>query len=250
MKNWLNQVRAYSKTVLGIISLMVILDYTYIIGAIVYGEVLGERNQFLLILFAVLFPLVLLAGLLWMIAKHPIQTIDVRNFKDEEIYLKVLRMAVSISEKYKQHDEPSKTEVERREDVEESVCRVMRYVKNKLKEERHILWVDDNPVNNTYERVALEQLGYRFTLASSTNDALLLICKNNYEAIISDMERQGDSDAGYLLLKQVRKQKMDIPYIIYTGWCTPESQNEAIYKGALGLTDNPEQLIELLMGIR
>lgn len=188
MKTWLNKARIYSKTVLGIMTLMLIIDYTYILGAIVWGDVLGTLNQSLLILFAVLFPFFLFGGLLWMVAKHPIHTIDVRNFKDEDIYLNVLRMAISISEKYKKHHASSETEQEKRENVEEYVCRTMEYVKSKSKEQRYILWVDDKPVNNTYERIALEQMGYCFTLASSTKEALSLVYKKKYK-IISDMER-------------------------------------------------------------
>lgn len=247
MKNWLNQARNYSKTVLGIMTLMLIIDYTYLWGAIVWGDVLGTLNQSLLVLFAVLFPFFLFGGLLWIIAKHPIHTIDVRNFKDEETYFKVLRMVISISEKHKNYHNSSETEQEKRENVEKYVCRTMEYVKSKSKEQQYILWVDDKPVNNTYERIALEQLGYCFTLASSTKEALSLVYKKNYKIIISDMERQGDADAGYVLLKQLRMQGLNIPYIIYTGYCDLESQKEAILKGASGLTDNPEELIELIV---
>ena len=35
----------------------------------------------------------------------------------------------------------------------------------------HILWVDDRPENNTFERQAFEAMGIRFTLALSTDDA-------------------------------------------------------------------------------
>lgn len=249
MENWLNKARNYSKTVLGIMTLMLIIDYTYMLGAIVWGDVLGTLNQSLLVLFAVLFPFFLFGGLLWIIAKHPIHTIDVRNFKEEETYLKVLRMVISISKKYKNHHDSSETEQEKRENVEEYVCRTMEYVKSKSKERRYILWVDDKSANNTYERIALEQLGYCFTLASSTEEALSLVYKKDYKIIISDMERQGDADAGYLLLKQLRLQGLNIPYIIYTGYCNLDSQKEAKFKGASGLTDNPEKLIELIVKI-
>ena len=37
---------------------------------------------------------------------------------------------------------------------------------------RHILWVDDHPDNNVYERQAFESMGLRFSLALSTREAL------------------------------------------------------------------------------
>ncbi len=61
----------------------------------------------------------------------------------------------------------------------------------------NILWVDDRPSNNIYERQALEALGISFTLAKSTEEALEKISKQSFDAIISDMGRPPDSRAGY-----------------------------------------------------
>ena len=38
--------------------------------------------------------------------------------------------------------------------------------------EASVLWVDDNPTNNLYERKSLEALGIHFTISTSTEDAL------------------------------------------------------------------------------
>jgi PleD family two-component response regulator len=63
-----------------------------------------------------------------------------------------------------------------------------------------VLWVDDNPSNNYYERSALKALGIQFTLSTSTEDALAKVGSNKYDAIISDMSRPPDRRAGYTLL--------------------------------------------------
>lgn len=246
IKTWLDKAKYYSHTIMGIISLMIVLDCTYIVSAIAYVDRLGQYNQTLLILFVVIFPFVLFGGLLWVVAKHPTQTVDVRNFKNEEVYLRVIRIMASIGEKYKDSDDVFVSEHERREKIEDIVRRMMMYSRSFSSENRYILWVDDNPDNNTYERIAFEQLGFRFVLACSTREALSLIYKEKYTAIISDMERAGEKCAGYLLLSEIKKKEIDIPYIIYTGYSTVEIQNEARLHGAFGLTDNPDELMELV----
>jgi PleD family two-component response regulator len=46
-----------------------------------------------------------------------------------------------------------------------------------------VLWVDDNPNNNSYERQALEALGVSFVLAISTDEALKKISRQRFDAI-------------------------------------------------------------------
>lgn len=55
-----------------------------------------------------------------------------------------------------------------------------------------VLWVDDRPNNNIYERQALEALGVNFVLATSTDEALKKIVRQRFDAIISDMGRPPD----------------------------------------------------------
>ena len=64
----------------------------------------------------------------------------------------------------------------------------------------HILWVDDRPENNTYERQAFEGVGLRFTLALSTDEAFERLAQTKYAAIISDMGRREGPREGYVLL--------------------------------------------------
>jgi CheY-like chemotaxis protein len=109
-----------------------------------------------------------------------------------------------------------------------------------------ILWVDDNKGNNTYERDTLELIGFKFDLASSTQDALIKMKTNKYVAIISDMERKEGANEGYVLLKEVRKTNKTIPYFIYTSSSSLEKKIEAQEKGALGLTNKPSELIDLI----
>ncbi len=109
-----------------------------------------------------------------------------------------------------------------------------------------ILWVDDRPDNNIYEREALELVGFKFELALSTNDALKLFVKNKYLAIISDMSRVEGPKEGYVLLKEIRKINKQIPFFIYAGSNLLEHKVEAQEKGAQGSTNRATELIDLI----
>ncbi|MEG4836573.1 response regulator [Microcoleus sp. B9-D4] len=110
-----------------------------------------------------------------------------------------------------------------------------------------VLWVDDNPHKNSYERQALEALGVSFVLAKSTDEALKKISKQRFDAIISDMGRPPDSQAGYTLLDQLRSSGDQTPFIIYAGSRDPEHVAESRRRGAIGCTNNPNELFEMVL---
>ena len=110
-----------------------------------------------------------------------------------------------------------------------------------------VLWVDDNPNNNNYERQALEALGVSFVLATSTDDALNKIPRQRFDAIISDMERPPDSQAGYTLLDKLRSSGDQTPFIIYASSKDPESFAESRRRGAFGHTNNANDLFEMVI---
>lgn len=67
-----------------------------------------------------------------------------------------------------------------------------------------ILWVDDHPTNNVYERRALEAFGFTFVLARATDEAISLLSKQQFQLIISDLGRPPDNMAGITLLDKLR----------------------------------------------
>jgi CheY-like chemotaxis protein len=110
-----------------------------------------------------------------------------------------------------------------------------------------VLWVDDNPNNNSYARQALEALGVSFVLAQSTDEALMKISRQRFDAIISDMGRPPDSRAGYTLLDKLRSSKDQTPFIIYASSRDPEHVAESRRHGAIGCTNNPNELFEMVL---
>ena len=110
-----------------------------------------------------------------------------------------------------------------------------------------VLWVDDNPNNNSYERQALEALGVSFVLAKSTDEALKKISRQRFDAIISDMGRPPDSRAGYTLLDKLRSSGDQTPFIIYASSRDPEHVAESRRHGAIGCTNNANELFEMVL---
>jgi CheY-like chemotaxis protein len=110
-----------------------------------------------------------------------------------------------------------------------------------------VLWVDDRPQNNFFERRSLEALGVKFDLSTSTEDALNRLSAIPYDAVISDMGRPPDPHAGYTLLESMRQRGIRTPFIIYAGSNAPEHKDEARRHGALGSTNRAPELFELVL---
>ncbi|HEY9648420.1 MAG TPA: response regulator [Chroococcidiopsis sp.] len=112
-----------------------------------------------------------------------------------------------------------------------------------------VLWVDDNPAHNIYERQSLEALGINFVLASSTEEALNKIRKQDFDAIISDMARPPDLEAGYTLLDKLRSSGDRTPFLIYAGSQSPEHVAESKRRGAIGYTNRPDELFAMVLSV-
>jgi CheY-like chemotaxis protein len=110
-----------------------------------------------------------------------------------------------------------------------------------------LLWVDDRPSNNRYERSALEALNISVDLSTSTEDALQKVASQGpYDLIISDMGRPPDPQAGYTLLGALRDRGDRTPYVIYASSRAPEHFDESVRRGAVGCTNDPTELIEMV----
>ena len=112
-----------------------------------------------------------------------------------------------------------------------------------------VLWVDDRPDNNTYQKEALGALGIQFTDSLSTDDAMKKLKEMSFDAIISDMGRPPDSQAGYTLLEKIKQMNISTPFIIYArGANRPENRTEARRRGALASVSGSQILFETVIG--
>lgn len=114
---------------------------------------------------------------------------------------------------------------------------------------RAILWVDDNPDNNVWERRALESYGVRFVLARDTAEAEQMVSEEGpFAAIISDLGRVDDRQAGFTLLKRIRQTEIDTPYFIYTTSDLATMLRPVTrLRGAQGITADPDALVQMVV---
>jgi len=142
---------------------------------------------------------------------------------------------------------PDNHDANKTKDIAKSVDQLMTPKTSRQIEGASILWVDDRPMNTSYERQALEALGAQFTISKSTEDAIEKLDRKRYDLIISDMGRPPDQQAGYTLLEQVKARNFTTPLIIYASSKRPEHIAEARRRGAFGTTNEPQELFEFVV---
>ncbi|NTW76887.1 MAG: response regulator [Syntrophaceae bacterium] len=114
-----------------------------------------------------------------------------------------------------------------------------------------VLWVDDQPKNNSYFVQQLVDRGVNVELAMSTAEGLRMFDKKTYGVVISDMGRTEDGTykptAGLELLKVIRERNKTTPFIIYSSSRGERGHREAAIKlGATTLTTSPTEMFGLL----
>ena len=111
---------------------------------------------------------------------------------------------------------------------------------------RRVLWVDDNPTNNFYQRQSLAALGMTVENVLSTEQALEALRGSRFDIIISDMGRGSNDRAGFDLLTAVKEARIATPLIFYTATATTAGIAEAKAQGAFGETNRPDELVRLV----
>jgi hypothetical protein len=109
-----------------------------------------------------------------------------------------------------------------------------------------VLWVDENPDNNRYERKAMEAIGIQFVLSETTTDALEKLSGQTFGAIISDMGRREGPREGYVLLDAMRSRGDATPLFFYASSNAPEHKQETYQHGGQGCTNNGQELFEMV----
>ena len=94
-----------------------------------------------------------------------------------------------------------------------------------------ILYVDDEPGLLELCRIFLEQTGeFRVETVESAQEGLLRLRQQHYDAVISDYQMPVMD--GISMLKSIRQQEGDIPFILFTGKGREEVVIEAVNNGA------------------
>jgi CheY-like chemotaxis protein len=112
---------------------------------------------------------------------------------------------------------------------------------------KSVLWVDDNPENNELVVRALRRLRLDVEQTTSTESALAAMQRRHFDLVISDMGRGTDMRAGYGLLKAIRDQGNQIPFLIFSSVDKPEFRREAAERGAQLSTNDMLELIDCVI---
>jgi CheY-like chemotaxis protein len=115
-----------------------------------------------------------------------------------------------------------------------------------LLREAQILWVDDHPEYNDYERRVLRSFGISIDLARATKEALRMLRQKNYDAVISDMERDGADDEGQRFVKEMLDEGLYRWTTFYAAAFDPSRGTPAY---AHGMTNRPDHLLHNVMDI-
>ena len=130
--------------------------------------------------------------------------------------------------------------------ISDAVRKAVSGLQTEPRKNNRILWVDDCPENNRYERNAFENMGFEVSIALSTAQACEVLKHTKFAAIVSDMGRKEGPREGYVLLRAVREQDLDTPFFIYSGSDSPEHKEEARRNGAQGSTCYADELFSLV----
>jgi CheY-like chemotaxis protein len=251
-KDFSQSAQGFTKSPLGIIALFIVLVYGFATLAVTFGNNLKDHID-PLIYFLVGFPVVVFFGFLWLVSTHSDKIYGPSDFKNEDNFMKmkmsvVASLAAATARPKQQEGGSSSESVQQLNSIVELVSKTNPKEKTVKSEswKNRILWVDDRPENNVYERKAFEAQGFNFGIALSTDEALEILNNSRFAAIISDMGRKEGLQEGYVLLEKIRKSGDKTPFFIYAGSNAPEHRRMALEKGAQGSTNNAQELFELV----
>lgn len=246
VKNFGETAKSLARNPLGIIALFIVLVYGFASLVTAFGTSFTPEQKTPLIYFMVVFPVLVLGVFAWLVSKHSGKLFAPADFKNEDNYVRMQLSAVAslaVASKKSQPDEPLR--IDRIVNVVQTAARLESSADSNWR--NHVLWVDDHPDNNIYEQRALEAIGLKFSVATSTSEALELISSQPFAAIISDMGRREGPHEGYVLLDALRKQGNQTPFYIYAASNAPEHKRETFQHGGQGCTNNAEELFEMVM---
>ncbi len=103
-----------------------------------------------------------------------------------------------------------------------------------------VLIVDDEEDFLEIMAERMEGKGMEVTTASTTDEALAILEKESFDAVILDYQMPGMD--GFTALKEIKKKKPESQVILLTGFATIEKGVEAMKLGAVDFLEKPANL--------
>jgi len=221
--NFPDTAKSLTRNPFRIIALFLVLVYG-LASLVTFAGSLTATERLPLIYFLIVFPVLVLSVFAWLVSRHSGRLFAPSDFKNEENYVR-MQMAVvaSLSAATVKGEPASEKQLQKIVETGRAVSpEIASAVTSVYGVQGQILWVDEIPQDNNYERKAFESIGVRFTLATSTREALELLGlrrtpqelkpQGRYFAIISAMGRRESPGDRYVLLDLLRNQGDQIPF--------------------------------------
>jgi CheY-like chemotaxis protein len=106
-----------------------------------------------------------------------------------------------------------------------------------------VLWVDDHPEHNAWERELFRSLGVVIVSVESTRSALACLETEPFDVVVSDIARDDESGDGVEGARQIRRAMPSLPIVFYVGSLTSREVPEV----ASGITNDPNELLHLVL---
>ena len=106
-----------------------------------------------------------------------------------------------------------------------------------------VLWVDEHPGNNAWERELLRSLGVVIVSVESTRSAVASLRAESFDVMISDIRRDSEPVDGIDGAMQIRDAMPTLPIVFYIQDVT----SRLIPEPASGLTNEPNELLHLVL---
>jgi len=238
--------KGLARNPLGIIALFIVLVYGFASLVTAFAGSFTHEERLPLIYFLVFFPILVLIVFTWLVSNHSPKLFAPADVGGGENYVKMLSAAASLAAASAKN--PAS-------DGKSDIAHIVEVVRNTVNQKalsannswrNHILWVDDLPENNAYERQAFEAIGIKFSLALSTDEALSLLERQKFAAVISDMGRKEGPREGYVLLDAMRANKNHTPLFFYATSNAAEHKRETSEHGGQGCTNNSQELFQMV----
>ena len=174
---------------LGILALFIVMVYGFACLVLGFaGSGMDPLDRRIIVLFLITFPVLVLAVFTWLVSTRPAKLYSPTDYQTDEGFAAAIGIGTHIAAAEATHagsEGPANVDVEH-------IARLVAQALPKQGVMRHVprlLWVDDIPANNTNERRAFEDYGIQVETTLSTNEALERLAREQFDVIISDMDR-------------------------------------------------------------
>jgi DNA-binding NtrC family response regulator len=106
-----------------------------------------------------------------------------------------------------------------------------------------VLWIDDHPENNLWERRLFEVFDATCVTVETTRSAIACLQADSFDLIISDIARSSSTREGVDVLPSIRTVAPRIPILFYVGQLTESTAP----MGAQGIAAEPNELLHLVL---